>query len=139
MVEGQGVQEQVQGTRYRDFRVVGIGASAGGLEALERMFHAMPNNSGMAFVIVQHLSPDFKSLMGELLSRRTRMTVKRVDDGMPLAADTVYLIPPRKNMLVTGGALRLLDQDSGKDLQLPTSTNSPAASSTATSSSAARR
>ncbi len=65
--------------------VVGIGASAGGLEALERLFKALPTQSGMAFVVVQHLSPDFKSLMPELLERHTMMPVVAVERDQPLA------------------------------------------------------
>ena len=60
--------------------VVGIGASAGGLEALERFFKAMPVDTGMAFVVIQHLSPDFKSLMDELLARFTTMAIHRVEE-----------------------------------------------------------
>ncbi len=62
--------------------VVGIGASAGGLEALEQMFLEMPSDTGMAFVVVQHLSPDFASMMDELLVRKTDMPVQTVSDGM---------------------------------------------------------
>ncbi|GAA4425544.1 chemotaxis protein CheB [Bremerella cremea] len=98
--------------------VVGIGASAGGLEALERLFDNMPKDSGMAFVIVQHLSPDFKSLMDELLARRTDIQIFRVEDGMELQANAIYLIPPKKNMKLAGGALHLTDQDLG-GLNLP--------------------
>ena len=62
--------------------VVGIGASAGGLEALERFFDNLPRDTGMAFVVVQHLSPDFKSLMDELLARHTELPIHLVEDGM---------------------------------------------------------
>jgi two-component system CheB/CheR fusion protein len=70
--------------------VVGIGASAGGLEALERLFTGMPADTGLAFVVVQHLSPDHKSLMVELLSKHTTMRVKRGEDEMAVEPDTVY-------------------------------------------------
>jgi two-component system CheB/CheR fusion protein len=93
------------------FRVVGIGASAGGLSALESFFDHMPRDSGMAFVVVQHLSPDFKSLMDELLSRHTEMPVQLVTDGMLVRADHVYLIPPGKEMIISGGQLLLSDRD----------------------------
>jgi hypothetical protein len=75
--------------------IVGLGASAGGLEALELFFANMPAQNGMAFVVAQHLSPDFKSLMDQLLGRHTRMAIRRVEDGMPMEADTIYLIQPR--------------------------------------------
>lgn len=71
---------------------VGIGASAGGLEVLERLFRAVPADTGMAYVVVQHLSPDFKSLMPELLERHTRMPVVAVDSDVPLNANTVYVL-----------------------------------------------
>lgn len=76
--------------------VVGIGASAGGLEAIEAFFKAMPVDSGMAFVVAQHLSPDYKSLMVELLSRKTDMPVRRAEEGMCVEADNVYLIPQKR-------------------------------------------
>ena len=75
--------------------IVALGASAGGLEALDQFFDAMPSESGLAFVVVQHLSPDYKSLMVELLSRHTRMEVVRVEDGIEVQPNRVYLIPPK--------------------------------------------
>ena len=93
------------------FFVVGIGASAGGLRALEEFFEHLPIDSGAAFVVIQHLSPDFKSLMKELLERRTRMAVYRVTDGMELEANSVYLIPPGKNLVLETGRLHLLEQE----------------------------
>ncbi len=89
------------------FFVVGIGASAGGLHALEEFFDNMSVDSGAAFVVIQHLSPDFKSLMQELLQRRTSMVVQRVTDGMTLEPNSVYLIPPGKNLIVKDSVLRL--------------------------------
>ena len=98
---------------------VGIGASAGGLEALQDFFNHMPDDTGMVFVVVQHLSPDYKSLMHELLARCTKMAIKVVEDGMPTEANTIYLIPPRKNMSIFHGKLFLEDQRSKKSLNLP--------------------
>ncbi len=103
----------------KQFPVVGIGASAGGLESLEKFFDHMPENSGMGFVIVQHVSPDFKSLMDELLGRRTKIPIHRVQDAMPLQPDAIYLIPPRKNMIVSSGKLMLTEQDPSGGLNLP--------------------
>lgn len=94
-----------------NFFVVGIGASAGGLRALEEFFENMPTDSGAAFVVIQHLSPDFKSLMNELLERRTRMAIYRVTDGMQLEPNSVYLIPPGKNLVVENHKLHLLEQE----------------------------
>ncbi len=91
--------------------IVGIGASAGGLEAIESFFKHMPHDSGVAFVVIQHLSPDHKSLMAELLSKRTRMPVHRTEDGMPVEPNAVYLIPPNKNLRIFHGRLLLSEQD----------------------------
>ncbi len=99
--------------------VVGIGASAGGLEALERFFDNVPRDSGMAFVVVQHLSPDFKSVMGELLARHTELAIKLVEDGMPIEPGHVYLIPPKKEMIISGGRLLLSERDRQYELTLP--------------------
>jgi two-component system CheB/CheR fusion protein len=93
------------------FPIIGIGASAGGLAPIEEFFDHMPNDSGMAFVIVQHLSPDFKSLMDELLARHTKMTIHKVTDGIVVEPDSIYLIPPEKNMVLADGKLLLSDQD----------------------------
>ncbi len=87
--------------------VVGIGASAGGLEALERFFEPLPDDSGMAFVIIQHLSPDYKSMMAEILSKYTAMPVGEAEDGMRVQANHVYLIPPNKSITMSGGKLFL--------------------------------
>lgn len=91
--------------------VVGIGASAGGLEALESFFDSTPADTGMAFVVIQHLSPDFRTMMVELLSRHTAMPVVSAEDGMLLQANHVYLIPPAKVMTVNGTRLSLSAKD----------------------------
>lgn len=98
---------------------VGIGASAGGLEAIESFFANMPQDSGMGFIIIQHLSPDYKSLMVELLSKRTLMPVYRAEEGMQVQANSLYLIPPRKNLTIFHGRLLLTEQDHAKGLNLP--------------------
>lgn len=98
---------------------VGIGASAGGLEAIESFFTHMPEDSGMAFIVIQHLSPDYKSLMVELLSKKTRMPVYRAQEGMQVAANSVYLIQPKKNLTIFHGKLLLNDPDPNKGLNLP--------------------
>ena len=99
--------------------VVGIGASAGGLDPLVRFFDNLPKQMGMAFVIVQHLSPDFKSLMDELLGRHTALPIHLVEDGMPVEADHVYLIPAKKEMIISGGRLLLSDRNRQQELTLP--------------------
>ena len=87
--------------------MVAIGASAGGLEALERFFHHCPPDTGAAFVVIQHLSPDHKSMMHDLLGRYTKMAVKVVADGMLIEANQVYLIPPATVMRVVQGRFEL--------------------------------
>ncbi len=99
--------------------IVGIGASAGGLKALEQFFDNMPSNSGMAFVVIQHLSPDFKSLMSDLLSRHTSMPVHQVTEGVRLQANSVYLIPPKTQMTVMNEKLNLTERVVGQHLELP--------------------
>lgn len=101
------------------FRVVGIGASAGGLQALEILFDHMPNDTGMAFVVVQHLSPDFRSLMDELIAHHTLMPVRIAEDHMPVLPNTIYLIPPNKDMIVSGGRLLLSERDRAGGLSMP--------------------
>lgn len=102
-----------------DFPIVGVGASAGGLEALEKLFGNLKSDTGMAFVVVQHLSPDYKSLMVELLSKYTEMPVKRAEDDMKIEKNRVYLIPPKKNMTIEKCTLFLSDQVHHSGLNLP--------------------
>lgn len=99
--------------------IVGVGASAGGLESLERLFEHMPCDTGMAFVVIQHLSPDFKTMMDELLARHTIMPVLLATDQTTIQANTVYLLPPRKEMIIAEGRLLLTDRESRNDFSLP--------------------
>lgn len=101
------------------FPVVGIGASAGGLESLERFFANVPIDSGMAFVVIQHLSPDFKSMMDELLARRTNLPIHRTEEGAIVEPNHIYLLPPMKEMIVSAGRLHLTDKDPKQGLTLP--------------------
>jgi two-component system, chemotaxis family, CheB/CheR fusion protein len=100
------------------FFIVGIGASAGGLDSLEKLFKNMIDKSGMAFVVIQHLSPDYKSLMVELLSKHTRMKIHRAEDDMPVVPDNVYLIPRKRNLTISDGRLHLEGQEA-HGLNLP--------------------
>jgi len=90
-----------------EFPVVGLGASAGALEALGAFFDAMPSDSGMAFVVVQHLDPSRESLMAELLARHTAMKVLAAEDGAPVRPDHVYVIPPATYLEIRKGNLCL--------------------------------
>ena len=98
--------------------VVAIGASAGGLDALERFFDELAPNSGAAIVVIQHLSPDHKSMMDNLLARHTSMPVLMAENGLSIQANRVYLIPPGKNMTMAGSQLRLVPK-SPHGLSLP--------------------
>ncbi len=91
--------------------VVGIGASAGGLEALRALLRALPHETGMAFVIVQHLAPDHASSLTEILARSTRMPVCEVRDEPAVEPNHVYVIPPGRDMIISGGKLLLLPQE----------------------------
>lgn len=99
--------------------IVGIGASAGGLEALEQFLAHVPEASGLAFVIVQHLDPTREGIMPELLQRATRMAVAQVKDRTKVQPNCVYVIPPNKDLSILRGALHLLDPSSQRGLRLP--------------------
>ncbi len=99
--------------------VIGVGASAGGLEALESFFESMPTDSGLAFVVVQHLSPDFKSHMDELLRRKTQIPVHLVDDGIEVRPDSIYLLPARMEMIISNGKLRLTERNPDRRFSHP--------------------
>lgn len=98
---------------------VAIGASAGGLEAIDTFFTHMPDGSGLSFIVIQHLSPDYKSLMVELLSKKTTMPVHRAEDNMVVEPNHVYLIPPKKNLSIFHGKLFLNEQDHSRGVNLP--------------------
>ena len=87
--------------------VVGIGASAGGLEALQQFLTFLPGDTGMAFVIIQHLSPDHKSLLADILSKDTAMPVVEAQDGMRVKRNHIYMIPPKYNLEIVSDVLRL--------------------------------
>ncbi len=91
--------------------IIGIGASAGGLEPINELFDSMPEDTNFSFVIVQHLSPDHKSLMGELLAKHTRMKIMEAEDGMRVIPNCVYLIPSKKIMTLSQGMLKLHDKE----------------------------
>lgn len=93
--------------------VVAIGASAGGLRSIESFVSQLPADTGMAYVIIQHLSPDYKSLMTEILSRKTDMVVTLAEHGMPLLANNLYLIPPGKELRCAGHTFAVSDFSAG--------------------------
>lgn len=99
--------------------LVAIGASAGGLEAFEQFFKNMPEDSGMGFVLIPHLSPEHKSIMPELLSRYSRMSFVQVENGMKVRPNCVYIIPPDKDMSILSGTLQLLDPVERRSVRHP--------------------
>lgn len=103
----------------QELRMVGIGASAGGLEAINSLFDNVPNDTGMAFVIIQHLSPTFKSLMPELLAKHTMMPVFVAEEGQVLEPNTIYLNQGMKNLQVKNGKLCLIEKAPPGHLNLP--------------------
>ena len=99
--------------------IVGIGASAGGLSALELLFEQLPTKTGAAFVVIQHLSPDYQSHMPELLGRRTSMTTVQVAETLAPQPNTVYLLPPGKHVELIDGKLQLRKREDDGELNLP--------------------
>ncbi len=96
-------------SKQSKFPIVGIGASAGGLNAFKTFFSHMPDNSNMAFVLVPHLDPNHRSLMVELLTKHTTMPVCEVEDNMPVKANHVYIIPPAKYLEIHQRVLQLIE------------------------------
>ena len=103
------------------FPIVGIGASAGGLAAFEAFFSGMPIDvdPDMAFVLVQHLAPDHKSILADLIQRYTRLEVFEVEDGMVVKPNCAYIIPPNRDMAFMNGTLQLLDPSAPRGQRLP--------------------
>ena len=101
------------------FPVVGLGASAGGLDAFRRLLTALPPGTGMAFILIQHLDPTHASMMVDLLAGHTPMTVQQAADGMPLEREHVYLIPPGSYLSIRDGALRLSEPLERHGARLP--------------------
>ena len=108
-------------SRVRPFPIIGIGASAGGLAAFEAFFSGLPSDRepGMAFVLVQHLAPDHKSLLADLIRRCTRMQVFEVEDGMKVRPNCTYIIPPNHDMAFQNGTLHLLEPLAPRGQRMP--------------------
>ncbi len=106
---------------WEQFPIVGIGASAGGLAAFEAFFSGMPTvtDPNMAFVLVQHLAPDHKSILTGLIQRYTRMQVSEVEDGMKVRPNCAYIIPPGRDMAFLNGSLQLLEPSAPRGQRLP--------------------
>ena len=109
----------VQEDELRDQFIVGIGASAGGLEALEQFFRSAPTDRDLSYIVVQHLSPDFDSLMDQLLARETSLPIHLIEDGMRVEPNAVYLLPPKKEVILSDGHLLLAERSSVRELSFP--------------------
>lgn len=105
--------------RHKSFPVVAIGASAGGLKAFTELLNALPPAPGMAFVLVPHLAPQFKSHLAEILARSTRLPVSEVKSGDRVLPDRIYVIPPNRAMLIKGGVLHLSSSGHKSDWRNP--------------------
>ena len=116
-----GVAATVEPHPDASFPIVGIGASAGGLAAFEAFFSGMPADSepGMAFVLVQHLAPDHKSILSDLIRRYTRMQVYEIEDGMVVQPNCTYIIPPNADIAFLNGALQVLEPSAPRGHRLP--------------------
>jgi two-component system CheB/CheR fusion protein len=101
------------------FHIVGIGASAGGLDAFERFFQNMPDDSGMGFILVPHLDPTHVSLMPELIQRSSKMQVIQVTDGTEVKPDSVYIVPPNHNLAILNRTLQLMQPARGSGPRMP--------------------
>jgi chemotaxis response regulator CheB len=110
----------VAGTETQEpFPVVGIGASAGGLEALERLLRALPADPGLAFLVVQHLDPRHPSRLRDILARATAMPVEEARNGMPVKANCIYTIPPGRTMLLRSRRVRIEQRAEGGSQFMP--------------------
>ena len=106
-------------SQEKDFTIVAIGASAGGIEAVTDLMNNLPANTGMAFVLIQHLDPHHRSLLTELISKKTLMQVKEVVDGMTVEPNHVYVIPPNTTMSISNQSLHLGPREESRVAQVP--------------------
>jgi two-component system CheB/CheR fusion protein len=118
--EAPGVEDYVPpGRKSPTFPIVGVGASAGGLEAYRQLLNALPADTGMAFVLVQHLAPTHDSMLAEILARESSMDVTVVQDEPDVLPNHVYVIPPNRTMIMTDGSLRLLPRTEARGQHRP--------------------
>ncbi|MFT7605631.1 MAG: two-component system CheB/CheR fusion protein [Saprospiraceae bacterium] len=103
----------------KNLKIVGIGASASGLQALEVFFSNCSSDSGLSYVVIQHLSPDFKSMHSSLLARKTKIPISVAEEGMDIVPNHIYLIPGKKNIIIKDDKLRLLSRAPAHEINLP--------------------
>ena len=109
----------IENSRDEPLYIIGMGGSAGSLEAFDEFFRNMPTDTGLAFVLVSHLDPTHKGIMPELLQRITTMKVQQAKDGMKVRPNHVYIIPPNKDMSIMHGTLQLLVPSRPRGQRLP--------------------
>ena len=110
---------ETNGDKSKELMLVGLGASAGGLNALRQFFERMPTDSGLAFVVILHLSPEHESLLADLLQSKTSMTVTQVTETVKVEPNHVYVIPPEKNLVMVDGRIRLKEREQESVRQVP--------------------
>ncbi|MCP4157999.1 MAG: chemotaxis protein CheB, partial [bacterium] len=112
-------KKQASGEDTTAFYIIGIGASAGGLDSFEKFFTHIPSDSGMAFVLFQHIAPDHKSMLPDLLKKFTSMEVYEVKDSMKVRPNCIYINPPGNDVGVINGALHLLEPTHPRGMKMP--------------------
>ncbi|WP_121665502.1 CheR family methyltransferase [Mesonia aquimarina] len=100
-------------------RIIAVGASAGGLEALKAFFDNIPESDRNSYIVIQHLSPDYKSMMGELLAKSTHLPIEQIKDKTEILPGRIYLIPPVSNLVIENEMLHLIDKPKNQKLNLP--------------------
>jgi len=115
-VKKQAERKKKHSPNIKSFPVVGIGGSAGGLEAFSEFLQHLSPTLGMAYVYIQHLSPDHESFLSQILQRKTKMPVLEVKDGIQLKKNQVYVIPSKYNVSVTDGKLKLQKKTKGDSI-----------------------
>ncbi|MFD2432443.1 chemotaxis protein CheB [Mesonia maritima] len=100
-------------------RIIAVGASAGGLEALKAFFDNIPESDRNSYIVIQHLSPDYKSMMGELLAKSTHLPIEQIKDKTEILPGRIYLIPPVSNLVIEDEMLHLIDKPKNQKLNLP--------------------
>jgi len=118
-IPGSDVKAATKAPETGKFPIVALGASAGGLEAFEQFFHQLPADTGMAFVLVQHLDPNHPSILGEILQRCTPLPIVEVQDQMQVVPNHVYVIPPNRDMVIFQGTLQLHLPDAPRGHRMP--------------------
>src|SRR5215471_11935286 len=111
-------QREELSSSVNGFLIVAIGASAGGIEAFTELMRALPANTGMSFVLIQHLDPTHHSILTELLAKETSMIVREVADGMPLQQNHVYVIPPNATMSIANRRLQIAPREETRGLHM---------------------